>query len=104
MTAARLPPDEEERLAALATMHVLDTSPDSRFDSFVNLAADLYRVPIALVSLVDDRRQWFRASRGLAVRQTPRDFAFCAHAILEPDEVTVVEDALSDHALPTIRW
>ncbi len=96
MQVAPLPPDEPERLAALAAMHVMDSGPDSRFDSFVRLAANLYNVPIALVSLVDANRQWFKASHGLDVRQTPRDYAFCSHAILDPDEVMVVEDAATD--------
>ena len=96
MPAAQLPNDEKDRLAALAAMFIMDTGPDERFDSFVRLAADLYRVPIAMVSLLDEKRQWFKSSLGLEQRETPRDQAFCSHAILEPDEVMVVEDATSD--------
>jgi diguanylate cyclase (GGDEF)-like protein len=96
MPAASLPADEQERLAALISMHVLDTDPDPRIDSFVRLTADLYDTPIALVSLVDHSRQWFKAGVGLQVREAPRDYAFCSHAILTPDEVMVVEDATTD--------
>jgi diguanylate cyclase (GGDEF)-like protein len=84
----------------------MDTAPDARFDSFVRLAADFYDVPIAMVSLVDADRQWFKAVRGLDVRQTPREHAFCSHAILDPDSVMVVEDALLDQrfaANPLVR-
>jgi diguanylate cyclase (GGDEF)-like protein len=91
-----LPHNEAERLAALARLQIMDTAPDPRFDSFVQLAADMYGVQIALVTLVDENRQWFKAAKGLATKQTSRDSAFCAHAILDPGEVLVVEDAATD--------
>jgi len=96
MPAARLTENEDQRLAALAAQRILDTGPDARFDGLVKLAADLFEVPIALVSLVDRDRQLFKAAVGLAARETPRDWAVCAHAILRPDEVLVVEDATRD--------
>jgi diguanylate cyclase (GGDEF)-like protein len=96
MPAAPLPANEADRLAALARLHILDTEPDPRFDSFVRLAAELYGVQIALVTLLDHDRQWFKAAQGLATRQTSRDSAFCSHAILNPSEVLVVEDATRD--------
>jgi diguanylate cyclase (GGDEF)-like protein len=96
MSPAPLPHNEAERLAALARLQIMDTAPDPRFDSFVQLAADMYGVQIALVTLVDENRQWFKAAKGLATKQTSRDSAFCAHAILDPGEVLVVEDAATD--------
>jgi PAS domain S-box-containing protein len=93
---AALPPDEIQRLARLRALAVLDSAPEPLFDSFARLAAQIAGTPIALVSLVDDQRQWFKANLGLpGVQQTPRDFAFCAHAILERDVMTVA-DARAD--------
>jgi diguanylate cyclase (GGDEF)-like protein len=96
MPAARLPEDEDRRLAALQAQFILDSPHDPRFDSLVALAADMFAVPIALVSLVDANRQWFKAAHGLDVCETPRSSAFCAHAILTPDELLVVPDATAD--------
>jgi diguanylate cyclase (GGDEF)-like protein len=96
MLAPPLPPNETARLAALARLQIMDTGPDPRFDSFVRLAADMYGVQIALVSLLDQDRQWFKAARGLETKQTSRKNAFCAYAILNPSEVLVVEDATRD--------
>jgi diguanylate cyclase (GGDEF)-like protein len=96
MPAAPLPANEADRLAALAGLHIMDSEPDPRFDSFVKLAADMYGVQIALVTLVDHERQWFKAKTGLETRQTSRESAFCAHTILNPSEVMVVEDATRD--------
>ncbi len=96
MTAALLPPDEIQRLARLRALNVLDSAPEPLFDSFARLAAQIAGTPIALVSLIDDQRQWFKANLGLpGVQQTPRDVAFCAHAILTRDVMTVV-DARAD--------
>lgn len=96
MTAARLPPDEIQRLARLRVLNVLDSAPEPLFDSLTRLAAQIAGTPIALISLIDEQRQWFKANLGLpGVQQTPRDFAFCAHAILERDVMTVT-DARTD--------
>ncbi len=92
---APLPKDEEERVRALRRLSILDTWPEERFDRLTRLAAALLDVPIALISLVDVDRQWFKSSYGLGVRQTPREVAFCAHAILGED-ILVVSDALLD--------
>ena len=92
---APLPPDEAERLQALRRYAILDTPPDAAFDRLTNLAVRLFNVPIALVSLIDAERQWFKACYGLDTRQTGRDLAFCAHAILM-DQVMVVPDAHLD--------
>lgn len=90
-----IPADDEERLAELRRFDVLDTPPDERFDRLTRLVADLLDVPIALVSLVDRDRQWFKAKVGLDVDETRRDVSFCAHAILG-DDVFVVPDAARD--------
>jgi diguanylate cyclase (GGDEF)-like protein len=96
MSSALLPPDEDDRLATLAAYGVLDTAADVRFDRIVQLAAEHFDAPISLLSFVDANRQWFKATSGLQVREAPRAHAFCAHAILTPDDVMVVENAASD--------
>lgn len=92
---AALPLDEEERLAALHALQVLDTTPEAAFDTLTAIAAEMLGTPIALVSLIDGSRQWFKSRVGLDAIETPREEAFCAHAILGRD-VFVVEDASQD--------
>jgi PAS domain S-box-containing protein len=87
--------DEQARLAALAALDVLDTPAEREFDVIAELAADRFDVPIALVSLVADNRQWFKARVGLDVPETARDISFCTHSI-QSDDVMVVEDAQAD--------
>ncbi len=89
-------PQETERLAALRRLLVLDTAPEQIFDDLVQVAAQLTGCPISLVSLVDAHRQWFKAKVGIDAEETPRDIAFCAHAILTPDAVFEVPDATKD--------
>lgn len=93
---APLPPNENERLAALRACGLLDTVPEPAYDDFVRLAALICRVPISAVSLIDADRQWFKASLGLSACQTGRDVAFCAHTILSPEKLLVVPDATLD--------
>lgn len=95
MIPAPLPVNEAERLAALRAYAVLDTPADPTFDTIANLAQASLHMPIALISLVDDGRQWFKAALGLGTRQTPRDYSFCAHAILQAGTF-VVTDATQD--------
>ena len=96
MARARIPDNEAARLHALAALTVLDSAPEPEFDAIVQAAALVCGVPISLVSLVDTERQWFKANLGLpGVSQTPRDLAFCAHAILD-DGLMEVPDALAD--------
>jgi phosphoribosyl 1,2-cyclic phosphodiesterase/CheY-like chemotaxis protein len=90
-----VPQDEERRLAALRDLHVLDTAPEARFDRLTRLAAAVCGVPIALVSLVDSDRQWFKSSHGLAVCESSRETSFCAHAVAARAPL-VVPDALLD--------
>ena len=89
-------PHETQRLESLELLGILDTDPEYAFDSIVRLASSIAGTSIALVSLVDRSRQWFKAKCGIEARETPRDVAFCAHAILNPDEPLIVEDATAD--------
>lgn len=98
MPRATLPPQEAERLAALNSYDVLDTACEESFDDLTRLAARLTDCPTALISLIDRDRQWFKSKVGLDAAETPRDLAFCAHAIHHPDEALVVEDATADPA------
>ena len=89
------PSNESARIDTLRALHILDTSPEERFDRLTRLAKRLFGVPIALVSLVDTNRQWFKSCVGLSESETSRDVSFCAHAILG-DEILMVPDTLAD--------
>lgn len=89
------PPDEQERLARLRSTELLDTSPEERFDRLTRLARYMFGVPIALISLVDENRQWFKSRQGLDACESGRDISFCGHAILG-SELLVVCDATRD--------
>lgn len=86
---------EAQRIAALASYNILDTPNEERFDRIVRMASRVFGSPIALISLVDRDRQWFKASVGLAAKETPRAISFCTHAI-QQREVYVVGDAAAD--------
>jgi CheY-like chemotaxis protein len=92
---AQMPVNEDARLAALKKLEILDTDPEERFDRIARIASESFDVPIALVSLVDHDRQWFKSCVGLSAKETPRDMAFCAHAILE-NRLLIVPDAFLD--------
>ena len=88
-------PDDDRRVRDLEQLGILDTDPEECFDRLTRLAAVLTGAPISLVSLVDDRRQWFKSRQGLGATETPRDISFCGHAIAH-DELFVVPDATLD--------
>lgn len=95
MLTPALPADESTRIDTLRSLNILDSSPEERFDRLTRLAKRLFGVPIALVSLVDADRQWFKSCLGLPVRETSRDISFCGHAILG-DEILTIPDTLAD--------
>jgi len=95
MLAPAIPDDEPDRLAALRELLILDTPPEERLDKIVQFASVEFNVPIALVSLVDSNRQWFKARIGLDACETSREISFCGHAILQPD-ILLIPDALAD--------
>jgi GAF domain-containing protein len=107
-----LPPNEAERLAALVRYGLLDTEFEEPFDRMTRILANVFNAPIALVTLIDGHRQWFKSAHGLPLRETPREHAFCHYVILEED-VVVVPDATQDtrfsnnplvHGEPRIRF
>jgi len=95
MKNADIPVQEQQRISSLHALNILDSAPEERFDRLTRLARRLFAVPVAVVSLIDSNRQWFKSHPGLDVCETSRDVSFCAHAILG-NEVMVVEDALED--------
>jgi len=95
MLRPAIPPDEAQRLQVLRDLLVLDTEPEEQFDAITAFCATAFRVPIALVSLIDSDRQWFKSRTGLDACETGRDISFCGHAILQ-DEPLIVPDALAD--------
>ena len=92
---AAIPENEAARLSRLRMLHILDSEPEVLFDTLTRLAAEVAEVPIALVTLIDEDRQWFKANVGLSgVAETPRDIAFCSHAILNGGVMEVADAAL----------
>ncbi|MEQ9287765.1 MAG: GAF domain-containing sensor histidine kinase [Cyclobacteriaceae bacterium] len=89
-------PKEEQRLKELESYSILDSLPEKDYDNITAIAAEICGTPISLVSLVDDKRQWFKSHHGLDATETPKEYAFCAHAINQADSIFVVEDSRKD--------
>ncbi len=92
---APIPKNERRRLEVLWQYDVLDTVPEEVFDDLTELAARICEAPIALITLVDEKRQWFKSKRGISINETARDVSFCGHAILQR-ELFIVPDASKD--------
>ena len=105
MISAPPPPDEQERIQLLHALNLLDTPPEPVFDRITRLVSHLLDVPMALISLVDSNRQWFKSKVGITAAETPRDIAFCAHAILEAKPLLIpdakLDERFSDNPLVT---
>ncbi len=95
MQAAEKPADEARRLQSLVSLYLLDTQPEERFDRITRLACKVFHVPIALISLIDAERQWFKSRQGILLQQAPRAESLCAHTILG-DGIMMVPDTLAD--------
>ncbi len=95
MIEPAIPADEKKRLETLRALKILDSAPEERFDRLTRMAKRMFGVPISLVSLVDDNRQWFKSKEGLEADETSRDISFCGHAILG-EEAFIVPDARTD--------
>lgn len=96
MLKPEIPFNESQRLKSLQSFNILDTLEEQEYDAITRIAADICNTPIALVSLVDKDRQWFKSHYGLNATETPRELAFCAHAINTPEKVLLVKDANMD--------
>ena len=95
MIKPEFPKNEADRLHALRTLNILDTLEEERFDRVTRIAKRMFNVSIAVVSLIDEDRQWFKSKQGLDVFETPRDISFCGHTINQ-DELFIIPDASKD--------
>ena len=95
MKPAPLPKNENDRLSSLKELEILDTAIEESYDEITKLASEICETPIALVSLLDETRQWFKSHHGLDAESTPRELAFCGHAILEED-IFEIQDSRED--------
>ncbi len=96
MKIAPVPANEHDRLKTLHAYGILDTMQETEFDDITRIAAEVCHTPISLVSIIDAHRQWFKSRHGLITHETSRDFAFCAHAINNPNEILVINDTSKD--------
>lgn len=97
MKLPKTPNHEKERLNVLKSYFLLDSLPEKEYDDITFLAASICETPVSYISLIDERRQWFKSKFGLDISQTPREISFCAHAITKKDELMIVNDARNDH-------
>ncbi|WP_298297137.1 ATP-binding protein [Hydrotalea sp.] len=97
MLKPTIPENEMMRLQALKQYNVLDTLPEDAFDNIAKIASLICETPISLVTIIDNKRQFFKAKTGLQINETPKEIAFCAHAINKPDELMIVDDATKDN-------
>ena len=91
-----IPANEKERLRNIYEYNILDTLPEEEYDAITELASFICHTPISLITIIDEKRQWFKSHHGVLINQTPRDYAMCAHAINTPDELTIIEDGTKD--------
>lgn len=97
MELPKIPNNEKERLNILKSYSLLDSLPEKEYDDITFLAASICETPVSYISLIDERRQWFKSKFGLDISHTPREISFCAHAIANNDQVMIVNDARNDH-------
>jgi signal transduction histidine kinase len=97
MKKPEIPLNELERLNALEEYNILDTLPEQEFDDLTKIASQICQTPISLISLIDDKRQWFKSHHGLSASETPKDVAFCAHAINDQAHIFSIPDSRLDH-------
>ena len=95
MKAPKFPTNEEERLIAVKSYSIIDTLPESDYDNLTELAATICDVPIALITILDKQRNFFKSHYGISFNESPRELSFCGHAILE-DDIFIVNDARED--------
>ena len=96
MQKPTIPNNELQRLHAVHQAQILDTLNDEEYDEITLLASEICQTPISVISIIDEKRQWFKSKVGLSATETSRDIAFCAHAINKPDDILIVPDARLD--------
>ena len=96
MIQPEIPANESERLQSLKALEILDSISEKEYDELTYLASHICKMPISLISLVDEKRQWFKSHHGLEASETPKEYAFCAHAINNPDQILIVPDSRLD--------